>query len=219
MALILAVDDDNSILELIKNCLFKDNHTVLTYTSPSLVPLDSLGKYDLILLDIMMPDIDGYMFCEKIRPLVDCPILFLSAKSLENDITFGLNLGADDYLLKPFRLSELKARVNAHLRRESREKHISLYSGRISLNLSAKTLLVDQDIIALTKSEYLLCEFLLRNKGQVFSKEQIYEAVFSIYGESDNSTITTHVKNIRIKLNSFDVSSITTVWGIGYKWD
>ena len=121
--------------------------------------------------------------------------------------------------MKPFRLSELKARVNAHLRRESREKHISLYSGRISLNLSAKTLLVDHDIIALTKSEYLLCEFLLRNKGQVFSKEQIYEAVFSIYGESDNSTITTHVKNIRIKLNSFDVSSITTVWGIGYKWD
>ena len=111
MANILAIDDEIPILELIKNGLQKDGHTVSTYPSVSQIPLEYLNRYDLIMLDIMMPDTDGFTFCKKIRSLVDCPILFLTAKTLENDITFGLGIGADDYLTKPFRIAELRARV------------------------------------------------------------------------------------------------------------
>ena len=143
MAAILAVDDEQPILELIKNGLQKDGHMVAGYTSAEQVPLDKLNRYDLIILDIMMPGTDGFSFCEKIRDKVDCPILFLTAKTMENDITFGLGLGADDYLTKPFRIPELRARVNAHIRREQRERHSSLNFDHIKIDLSAKTVQVD----------------------------------------------------------------------------
>ena len=90
---------------------------------------------------------------------------------------------------------------------------------RIKIDLSSKEIQVDGETVFLTKSEYMICEYLARNKGQVFTREQIYEAVFSLDGESDNSTIATHIKNIRAKLNHFDIQPITTVWGIGYKWE
>ena len=219
MATILMIDDERPILELVKNGLQKDGHLVIVYTSAAQVPLDKLNRYDLIILDIMMPDIDGFSYCDKIRSLVDCPILFLTAKTMENDITFGLGVGADDYLTKPFRITELRARVNAHLRREYRERHTALTFDRIKIDLSAKELRVDNIPVPLTKSEYLICEYLAKNKGQVFSKEQIYETVFSLEGDSDNSTISTHIKNIRAKLSKLDIRPIATVWGIGYKWE
>ena len=218
MAAILMVDDERPILELVKNGLQKDGHFITAYTSAAQVPLDKLNRYDLIILDIMMPDMDGFSYCNKIRSLVDCPILFLTAKTMENDITFGLGLGADDYLTKPFRIAELRARVNAHLRREHRERHTTLTFERIKIDLSAKELRVDNTPVPLTKSEYLICEYLARNKGQVFSKEQIYEAVFGFDGESDDAVIATHIKNIRSKLLSKNLSPIETVWGVGYKW-
>lgn len=221
MATILMVDDERPILELVKNGLQKDGHLVTVHASAKDVPLGKLNQYDLIILDIMMPEMDGFSYCGKIRSLVDCPILFLTAKTMENDITFGLGLGlgADDYLTKPFRIAELRARVNAHLRRERRERHTALAFDRIKIDLSAKELWVDDIVVSLTKSEYLICEYLARNKGQVFSKEQIYEAVFGFEGESDNSTISTHIKNIRAKLGKMDIWPIATVWGIGYKWE
>ena len=219
MATILMVDDERPILELVKNGLQKDGHFITAYTSAAQVSLDKLNRYDLIILDIMMPDMDGFSYCKRIRSLVDCPILFLTAKTMENDITFGLGLGADDYLTKPFRIAELRARVNAHLRREHRERHNALTFDRIKIDLSAKELWVEDALIPLTKSEYLICEYLARNKGQVFSKEQIYEAVFGLDGDSDNATISTHIKNIRAKLSKLDIQPIATVWGIGYKWE
>ena len=106
---------------------------------------------------------DGFSFCEKIRGLVDCPILFLTAKTMENDITFGLGLGADDYLTKPFRIPELRARVNAHIRREQRERHSCLSFDRIKIDLSSKEIQVDGETVFLTKSEYMICEYLARN--------------------------------------------------------
>lgn len=219
MANILAVDDEEMILQLIKNGLGKDGNIVTVYSSAKEVPLDTLNYYDLVILDVMMPHIDGFSFCKSIRDFIDCPILFLTAKTMENDITLGLGLGADDYLTKPFRIAELRARINAHLRREKREKHRTLNLDKIRIDLSAKAISVDNKPIAFTKSEYLICEYLASNKGQVFSKEQIYEATFSFYGESDSSTISTHIKNIRAKFKKMGVQPISTVWGIGYKWE
>ena len=219
MSNILVIDDEEMILQLIKNGLQKDGHTVSVYSSAMQVSLDTLSHYDLIILDVMMPDIDGFSYCKKIRDLIDCPLLFLTAKTMENDITYGLGLGADDYLTKPFRIAELRARVNAHLRRENRESHNTLNFDRIKIDLSEKEIKIDNQIIVFTKSEYLICEYLARNKGQVFSKEQIYEAVFGFDGESDNSTISTHIKNIRAKFAKVNIQPIVTVWGIGYKWD
>ena len=104
MARILAVDDEAAILEVIKKGLEKDGHVVTCQTSPTEVAAEQLNYYDLMLLDIMMPQVDGFSFCQKIRDRVDCPIIFLTAKTLEEDITYGLAIGADDYLMKPFRI-------------------------------------------------------------------------------------------------------------------
>jgi DNA-binding response OmpR family regulator len=130
----------------------------------------------------------------------------------------GLSIGADDYIIKPFGAGELRARIAAHLRRESRERRSVLLIGEVHFNLSGKEMRVRDTLIPLTKSEYAICEFLALHRGQVFSKDQIYESVFGFDGESEASTIVEHVKNIRAKLNQMNVNPIDTVWGIGYRW-
>lgn len=219
MANILAVDDEKAVLALIKNILQKDGHVVTTVQNSDEVLQMQLGKFDLILLDVMMPGIDGFSLCREIRDKVDCPILFLTAKSMENDIVIGLGEGADDYISKPFGAKELRARVNAHLRREGRQRRDVLCLGDIHFDLSGKKISVGNKPIPFTKGEYEICEFLAENRGQVFSKERIYESVFGIDGESDSSAVVEHIKNIRAKFNQFQISTIETVWGIGYKWN
>ena len=218
MAKILVIDDEPDILALIKNILHKDNHLVTTVVNPEKILTSEFSNFDLILLDVMMPGMDGFTFCKENRDIVDCPIIFLTAKTMEADIMYGLGLGADDYITKPFGMGEFRARVNAYLRRENREKHSSLCISGVKFNLSGKEILVDDKKIPFTKSEYNICEFLARNKGQVFSKDKIYEGVYGYDGESDSSAITEHVKNIRAKLAVFKLLPIETVWGIGYKW-
>lgn len=219
MAKILAIDDDKAILGMIGNILEKDGHTVTKLDDPLKLDMEKAAGYDLILLDIMMPEIDGYALCEKIRGSVDCPIIFLSAKTEESSLVNGLALGADDYICKPFGVMELRARINAHLRREHREHSVRLAFERSCFNISQKQLLVDDKAVPLTRGEYDICEFLARNKGQTFSKEQILEEVFGFDTESSESTITTHIKNIRTKLSAADYAPVKTVWGIGYKWE
>lgn len=220
MARLLVIDDEKAILGLVKNSLEKDGHIVTVCESAADVTINTLKNYDLILLDIMMPDVDGFMFCKKIRGIVDCPILFLTAKVMETDIIYGLGIGADDYITKPFRIGELRARVTAHLRRERREHHNTLgFEQEIKFDLSSKELFMKGKKVDLTKSEYEICEYLARNRGQVFTREQIYEAVFGFDGNSDNSTIATHIKNIRSKLAGYGVTPINTVWGVGYRWE
>lgn len=220
MARLLVIDDEKAILDLVKNSLEKDGHVVTVCESAADVTINTLKNYDLILLDIMMPDVDGFMFCKKIRGIVDCPILFLTARVMETDIIYGLGIGADDYITKPFRIGELRARVTAHLRRERREHHNTLgFEQEIKFDLSSKELFMKGKKVDLTKSEYEICEYLARNRGQVFTREQIYEAVFGFDGNSDNSTIATHIKNIRSKLAGYGVTPINTVWGVGYRWE
>lgn len=218
MSKILAIDDEAKILKLIKNSLERDNHIVTTLDIALDIDYNKLKDYDLILLDIMMPDIDGFTLCEKIRDLVDCPIIFVTAKNMENDIIHGLGIGGDDYITKPFGIGELRARVSSHLRREKREKRNIIYISGLKLDFAGKEILVKDKKIQFTKSEYEICEFLMKNRGQVFSRDQLYEKVYGYDGVSDSSTISEHVKNIRSKLKEYDKQPIETVWGIGYKW-
>lgn len=218
MANILAIDDEEGILELIKTALSREGHNVTTISSILKFNIEQCMNYDLILLDVMMPDMDGFTLCRNIRQMADCPILFLTAKTMEQDIVKGLAMGGDDYITKPFGLLELRSRVAAHLRREHREKHNSFAVSGVNFRLSAKEVYAGDALLPLTKSEYEICEFLAMNHGQVFSREKIFEAVFGFHRESDSSAIVEHIKNIRAKLAKADCAPIETVWGIGYKW-
>ena len=218
MSFILAIDDELDMLVLIKNILKKNNHQVDIHQNPLAIDESKLSKYDLILLDVMMPGIDGMSFCKKIRSKVDCPILFLTAKTMEEDIVEGLFIGGDDYITKPFGTAELVARIEAHLRRERRERHTSLNLGEIRFDLSSNEVFVMDKKIPLTKSEYKISELLAKRKGQVFSRDQIYELVFGFDGIGNSSAIAEHIKNIRAKFQKYGENPIETVWGIGYKW-
>lgn len=218
MKKILAIDDDEKILKLIRNALAKEGYEVTVQSDPLKLEELKLTDYQLILLDVMMPGIDGFTLCEKIRDRVDCPILFLTAKTKEADIMRGLGIGGDDYITKPFGLGELRARVSAHLRRETRKKKHMVSVGGVQFYLKEKKARCDGRELGFTKSEYAICEYLAMNQGQVFSKDRIYEYVFGYEKESDNSVITEHIKNIRSKCQKAGLEPIETVWGIGYRW-
>lgn len=218
MTHILVIDDDADILALIKNTLQLQNYLVKTFVSANQVDRSKLADYDLILLDIMMPDVDGLSFCRDIRNLVDCPILFLTAKSQEADVVTGLSYGADDYICKPFGVQELLARVDAHLRRERREHHASLVLESIRFDLSAKRVTAKGKKLDLTKSEYEICELLAKRRGQVFSKDQLYDYLYAYEERGTPAAIAEHIKNIRAKFRTIGLEPIETVWGIGYKW-
>lgn len=218
MIKILAVDDEEHILRLIKNALAKEGYQVTTVADPFALEALKLSEYQLILLDVMMPGKDGFALCGEIRDAVDCPILFLTAKTEEADIMKGLGIGGDDYITKPFGIGELRARVAAHLRRETREKKQAVSVGGALFLLKARKVRYKETEIDFTKSEYAICEYLALNRGQVFSKERIYEHVFGYDKESDQSVITEHIKNIRAKCQRAGLEPIETVWGIGYRW-
>ena len=218
---ILAVDDDRDVLALLRQALGRDGHEVRVCASAAEVTEPLCRWADCILLDVMMPGEDGVALCRRIRALTGAPILFLTAKGEEADVLAGLAAGGDDYLSKPFRLAELRARVGAHLRRQARgTAHTRLSRGGVTFDLSARIAAVGEVPLPLTKSEYAICELLALHPGQVFGKEQIYEAVFGYDGDADESAITEHVKNIRAKLRAAGLaeSPLATVWGIGYKW-
>ncbi len=218
MAHILVIDDEPAMLQLIRRVLEKDQHVISLIADAGTTIKMNFSKYDLILLDIMMPGLDGFELCRQIRSRVDCPIIFLTAKIQEADIVRGLGLGADDYITKPFGTAELRARVNAHLRRDTREKKNSFSISGIVFQINAKEVEAQGQKLSLTKSEYEICENLALHHGQTFTREQIYEAVFGFDGESDSSVISTHIKNIRGKLAAYDIAPIETVWGVCYKW-
>lgn len=223
MANILAVDDDRDLCTLLKTALERDGHTVETRCAGADVTAALCRWADCILLDIMMPGEDGFATCRRIRTLTEAPILFLTARTDEPSVLTGLGIGADDYLSKPFRLAELRARVNAHLRRQNRAPQHRLVRGGVCFDLAAKSAAVGGTQLPFTKSEYAICEFLALHAGQTFGKEQIYEAVFGYDGTADDTAITQHIKNIRAKLRAAGLASpetvLKTVWGVGYLWN
>lgn len=218
---ILVVDDELEIVDIISD-IFEDRGYRVLKAYNGEQALDQLkAKVDLIILDVMMPQMDGFDLCKVIREQIHCPILFLSAKHSEMDKVKGLTLGGDDYITKPFRVKELIARVEAHLRREQRDR-VSTQNqrllGNLTINYSQHDVLLDGKKIDLTSKEFKILELLTVNLGQIFSKEQIYEKIWGIDAMGDLNTIIVHINNLRAKLTSgMSTYHIKTVWGVGYK--
>lgn len=218
---LLMVDDDKDLLKMLENYFRLRGYTVLL-AGDGLEALKRIEEApDLILLDINMPRMDGLELCVKIREFVSCPILFLTAKVEEQDRINGLLSGGDDYIIKPFSLKELEARIIAHIKREerkSRRPRLRFQDG-LMLDYSGRKLFYEEKELELTKLEYDIVEFLSRNPGQVFDKERIYEKVCGYDGEGDSRVITELIRRIRKKIGEYsDTEYIETVWGSGYRW-
>lgn len=218
---ILIVDDEPGIVDMMKS-YFEKQYEVMTAYNGKEALLKAARHPDLILLDINMPDLDGLTICRQIRDYISCPILFLTARIESFDKINGFTAGADDYILKPFDLDELGARVAAHLRRESRQqKNMAVrFFGELAIDYSARTISVNGNPVSLSKREFDIVELLSQNAGQVFDRERIYESVWGIDGDGNSDTIMEHIRKIRAKLSAHTLHNyIDTVWGCGYKWN
>ena len=218
---ILMVDDDIELLKMLRNYFEIKQYAVIT-AEDGMEALDKIKmEPDLILLDINMPRIDGIEVCRRIRDKISCPIIFLTAKVEEQDRINGLLSGGDDYILKPFSLKELDARIIAHLKREERHKVKSEYRfhGDFMIDYTSKKVQIRQHYLELTKLEYDIIEFLSMTPGQVFDKERIYEKVCGYDAEGDSRVVTELIRRIRKKIFEYTtVDYVETVWGMGYRW-
>lgn len=226
---ILVVDDDKEIVEPIE--IFLRNEGFNIYKAYNgLEALDVLVNKDvhLILMDIMMPKLDGIKATIKIREEKNIPIILVSAKSEDTDKIMGLNIGADDYITKPFNLLELIARVKSNLRRyvtlgnynsENINNNEVLRSGGLELNTSTKEVKVDGQLVKVTPIEFKILNLLLANKGRVFSIDEIYERVWNEESFNVENTVAVHIRRIRekIEINPKEPRYLKVVWGVGYK--
>lgn len=222
MKKILLVEDETKMRELIRIAFKKENFE--TYEAVDGKQALSMLKnfhFDIIILDIMLPEIDGWTVCREIRKSSDIPIILLTARGEEFDKLFGFELGADDYIVKPFSPRELVARVKALLRRaENRNSETTdiIDLGDISINTLSREVKVDGNTISFTNKEYELLLFLATNQNIVFTREQLLLKVWGYDQYGDPRTVDTHIKRIREKLGSKS-NCITTIWGVGYKFE
>ncbi len=218
---ILIVDDEADIVSTLADYFLYNDYNVMTATN-GMEAIEKAGKQpDLILLDINMPDLDGLKVCARIRGFVSCPILFLTARVEDSDKIKGFGMGGDDYIVKPFSLDELGARVAAHIRREHRrgETPKVRFDDKLSIDYTERRLYFDNQEISLAKKEFDIIELLSNHPGQIFSKERIYELVWGYDSEGESSVVAEHIRRIRTKLATTGTKSyVETVWGVGYKW-
>lgn len=222
---ILIVDDEEEMVAFMRDSLVNEGYEVLTAFNGEEAITQSNLHPDLIILDIMMPNKDGYEVCQAIRDKVACPILFVSARQNEVDRIKGLAIGGDDYITKPFSLKELKMRIQAHLRREKRAVSLNnrtlLRYRDLAIDLKGHEVFFRGQPVFFTKREFDIIELLALHPGVTFSKDQIYEKVWGYDAMGDSAGVAEHIKKIRSKLNETDPETeyITTVWGVGYKWE
>ncbi len=218
---ILIVDDEADIVSTLEDYFLYNDYNIMTAANGR-EAIEKAGKQpDLILLDINMPDVDGLEVCARIRDFVSCPILFLTARVEDSDKVKGFGMGGDDYIVKPFSLDELGARVAAHLRRERRrgETPKVRFDDKLAIDYTERRLYYDSEEILLAKKEYDIIELLSGHPGQIFSKERIYELVWGYDREGDSSVVAEHIRRIRKKFVAVGAKSyVETVWGVGYKW-
>lgn len=223
---VLIVDDEEDIRELIKIYLINEGFKVITACN-GIEALEKLKNYDidLIILDIMMPKLDGIKTCLKIREEKKIPIIMLSAKNEDSDKILGLNVGADDYVTKPFNLLELTARVKSQLRRyfnfngTKKEDEDEITIDGLIINRASREVFVEGKFVRLTPLEFSILEVLALNRGRVMSTEQIYDSVWKEPFNNADNTVAVHIRNIRekIEINPKEPKYIKVVWGVGYK--
>lgn len=227
MAKILVCDDDKEIVEAIEIYLTQDGHQVLeAYDGIEAVEILKKESVDLLIMDIMMPRMDGIRATLKNREKHNIPIIILSAKSEDADKILGLNIGADDYITKPFNPLELVARVKSHLRRYMQlgstaiKENEAIYTvGGLAINDDLKEVTVDGEPVKLTPIEYNILLLLVKHQGKVFSIDQIYENIWNENAVGVDNIVAVHIRHIRekIEINPKEPRYLKVVWGVGYK--
>ena len=225
---ILLCDDERDIVSALKIYLSNDDYSFFeAYTGAEALKILNSERIDLVLMDIMMPELDGINALTEIRKFSNVPVIFLTAKSEYTDKVLGLNLGADDYITKPFNPVELTARVKSQLRRYTQlgamtEKKENIYeTGGLMIDDDRKEVTVDGDVVKLTPIEYRILLFLVQNQGRVFSINQIYESIWEEEAIAADNTVAVHIRHIRekIEINPKEPRYLKVVWGLGYKVD
>ncbi len=218
---ILIVDDEPDVVSLLKDYFEISGYEIIIAYNGAEAVSKIQRKPDLILLDINMPEMDGIEVCKKIRDYVSCPILFLTARVEECDKINGFAVGGDDYIMKPFSIEELGARVAAHIRREHRnaaDANVRFW-GKLVIDYSAKTVIAEGISLNFARKEFEILELLSLNSGQIFDKERIYERLWGYDAEGESSVVAEHMRRIRAKLREVGEDyHLETVWGMGYKW-
>ena len=227
MANILVCDDEKEIVDAIEIYLSQDGyHIFKAYDGEQAIEMLKREEIHLLIIDIMMPKLDGIRATLKIREENPLPIIILSAKSEDADKILGLNVGADDYVTKPFNPLELVARVKSQLRRYTRlgsavpVENVHIYeTGGLSINDDLKEVRVDGDVVKLTPIEYNILLLLMKNQGRVFSINQIYENIWNEEAVAADNTVAVHIRHIRekIEINPREPRYLKVVWGLGYK--
>ena len=223
---ILICDDDHDIVAALKIYLSSSEYRLFSaYTGKEAIEVVEKENIHLILMDIMMPELDGLAATVKLRTNSNVPIILLTAKSETADKILGLNVGADDYITKPFEPMEVLARVRSQLRRYTRlgsrpQSDDVIAIGAVTLDDPAKTVTVDGERVSLTPSEYGILRLLMKNPGKVFPSSKIYEAVWNESGIGSESTVAVHIRHLRekIEIDPSDPRYIKVVWGHGYKF-
>ncbi|GMB09935.1 response regulator transcription factor [Thermolongibacillus altinsuensis] len=222
MYTILLVDDEKRMLDLLELYLSpKGYHCVKCESGLAAIQYLENNEADLVLLDIMMPELDGWETCKRIREFSNIPIIMVTARDQTSDIVKGLNIGADDYITKPFDESELIARIEAVLRR-SVGKHSRIEFEGLVWDETEHKVQYKNRLISLTPKEFAVLGLFLKNPNQVFSREQIILSLWGYNANTEERTVDSHMKNIREKLRQvgFPVDQfLQTVWGVGYKWE
>lgn len=221
---VLVVDDDTNISELLRLYLEKDGFSVITCEDgKSAVALQAEEQPNIILLDIMLPGYDGWQVCREIRKTSDVPIIMVTAKSETFDKILGLELGADDYVSKPFDAKEVIARIKAVLRRSGageKENSDEVRFDKLTINIANYEMIVDGKAIDTPPKELELVYHLASNPNRVFTRDQLLDEVWGFDYYGDSRTVDVHVKRIREKLEGVsDAWSLKTVWGVGYKFE
>ena len=223
MAKILVVDDERVLVKGIKFNLENEGYQVQAgYDGEEAVDLARNGDFDLLILDVMMPKIDGLQACMRIREFSNVPIIMLTARSEDSDKIMGFECGADDYITKPFNILELKARVRALLRRsgamEKRQSDEGVKIGHIRLDTGERAAWKDDSRVELTAKEFDLMELLMRNPGRVFSRENLLNTVWGYEYIGDFRTVDVHIRRLRekLELDPANPEYIRTKWGVGY---
>lgn len=227
MYTVLVCDDEKDIVSALKIYLTSDGYNVLTaYNGKQAVETVNSNEVHLVLMDIMMPVTDGLTALSQIREKFNMPVIFTTAKSEDTDIILGLNLGADDYITKPFNPVELLARVRSQLRRYTQlggtgTSESVIKFGGIEIDDSAKTVKVDGDEISLTPKEYDILKLLMKNPGKVYSPTEIYRNVWNDEPYGADSTVAVHIRHLRekIEITPADPKYIKVCWGQGYKFE